>query len=190
MKITMEYRVTMIYNRSTFINFVKAFKLRNKFSYMLLMLLSLAPKLIGGAFVLIGVINAASFIWMMIIEKSLTSIYLFLIPIIFTITGLSILFRVDYKKLDESMWEKYNYKGDEVTYNFYQDYFIQHMKLSEHKLDYQIIESIYEDKFQYYLFINESIAHIIDKNGFKIGDSEQFAKFISERTGHGINKIK
>ena len=186
----MGYRVTMVYDHISFINFVKVFKRRNKFSYLLLVFLSLIPKLIGGLFVLIGAINTISFMWTMIIEKSLISIYLFLLPIVFIVTGVSILFKFDYKRLDESMWEKYNYKGNVVIYNFHQEYFTQHMNLSEHKFDYQIIESIYEDKFQYYLFINDSIAHIIDKKGFEVGDSEQFAEFISGRTGHNVNKIK
>ena len=49
------------------------------------------------------------------------------------------------------MWKKYNKKGSEIKFCFYEGEFSQLESLVEHKYNYSIINKIYEDKSAYYL---------------------------------------
>lgn len=186
----MEYKIVVKYNQMDFIGFTKAWEYQSK-PLRVLRIISKALFIIAGGFLLLlGGISVIQFIWGLIVGNSVLPLSYIPLPIAFIIIGLLLLTRSDYKRMGKLLWKKYNEKGSEIIYNFYEGYFTEHMAASEHKFDYSIIKSIYEDKLRYYLFVDKSVAHIINKAGFEVGNSEQFAAFISKQVGQGVNQIK
>jgi hypothetical protein len=64
-----------------------------------------------------------------------------------------------------------------------------HIKNAEQqgKASYDSIVNIAENDEYFFLFINESTAHLLRKTDFTLGDAETFAAFIEGRTGLRMN---
>ncbi len=181
----MGYKVAMTYKQTDFIEFMKVCQNQSKSVSLLHMVSKAGFRLAGVLLILIGSINIACFIGGLIDgDRALH------ISVAFVIIGKLLLMSSDYRRLGKLMWEKYNDKSSEIIYYFYDRCFIEYKETSEHKFDYSVIKSIYEDKLRYYLFVDESVAHIINKSGFQIGDSKQFATFIAKQAGIDVKQIK
>lgn len=74
--------------------------------------------------------------------------------------------------------EKYtNIKQNDITFSFYKYYFTVNTKTVYYFKLYRVFET--EDYF--YLYIDDENAAAVNKNGFKIGTSEEFTKFIKKK---------
>ncbi|HBV68546.1 MAG TPA: hypothetical protein DEF04_10415 [Clostridiales bacterium] len=183
--VNMGYKIVMTYNQTDFIKFMKACQNQIRPVRVLRMVSISGFRLAGVLLILIGGINIACFIGGLIDgDRALH------ISVAFVIIGQLLLMSSDYRRLGKLMWEKYDGKGSEIAYYFYDRCFIEYKETSEHKFDYSVIKGIYEDKLRYYLFVDESVAHIINKSGFQIGDSKQFAIFIAKQAGMDVKQIK
>jgi hypothetical protein len=185
----MEYKVVVTYSEADFINFVKAYQYKR----IPFRIISIASKVVtslsGGLFLIAGSFNIIFSVWELIIGSKEYRPFIG-IPIAFIIIGILLLSKSNCNLLGNLMWRNYNDKGSEIKFHFYEGAFTEHTAVSEHKFNYSVIKSIYEDKVAYYLFVDKSNGHIINKSGFEAGDSKQFATFISEQTGQKVNQIK
>jgi hypothetical protein len=183
-----EYKVTVTYNKADFINFAKAYQ----YQILPFRILSIAYKIgitLTGVSLILASINSIIFLILELITKGKTN-RPFILSILLIIFVTFVIIGSNNKLLGILSWRKFNEKGSEIKYHFYDKEFTEHTPASEHKLNYSVIKRIYEDKVAYYLFIDKSHGYIISKSGFVDCDSNQFATFISEQTGLKVNQIK
>lgn len=70
---------------------------------------------------------------------------------------------------------------EEIIYNFYDKYF-EIIKTNQiQKMKYNNICKIHQDRYNFYFYINETRAFIIDKKGFVEGELKDFKIFIKKK---------
>ncbi len=67
------------------------------------------------------------------------------------------------------------------TYKFYKHYFTSQNKEGKAQTMYFKIYKVIETKTHFYIYISKEYAFIVAKNGFEIGSSEEFKKFIKKK---------
>ena len=70
-----------------------------------------------------------------------------------------------------------------VVYRFDSEGFHLRNARQQGRASYDSIINLAETEEYYFLFINESTAHLFRKTDFTLGDAESFAAFIESRTG-------
>ncbi len=63
------------------------------------------------------------------------------------------------------------------TFSFYQYFF----KIDNQRKYYLELYKVIETNDYFYLYFNEDYAALVSKNGFKLGDSKEFSKFIKKK---------
>lgn len=185
----MEYEVILKYKKNDFINLSKILHYQKK-SLRIFKMADRILSILSGGFLIIFSI----FIFIFFIDTQLTTnntikpplevpIIMIAMEIIYILISI-----YNYGLSGKLMWKKYNKKGSEIKFCFYEGEFSQLESLVEHKYNYSIVNKIYEDKSAYYLLIDKANGFIINKYG--ITNPQQFATFISEKTGLKIVKIK
>lgn len=144
-------------NRNNFINFHQ-----NKYGKKELM----KTLLIIATFLYMIIFNIIYLNWRFI---------LLLIPI-------SIIVYLLYKHIDKKKKEKNKkQKNREFTFYFYK----RHLKIKSgrqfERMTYFEIKKIFETDENFFLYTGEKHSLILDKDGFEIGTSEEFAEFIKEK---------
>ena len=66
-------------------------------------------------------------------------------------------------------------------YNFYNNYFINSNVKGKCKFYYFKLYKVIENDTNFYLYINHEYAFIISKNGFKIGNCDDFRNFLKKK---------
>lgn len=87
-------------------------------------------------------------------------------------------------------WKRYSPKNTEALVEFWEDYFAGYMPTSESRTSYTVIQSIFEDQAHYFLFASKNSAVIVRKDGFTVGDPNEFGTWIAEKTGEEITKLR
>ena len=70
---------------------------------------------------------------------------------------------------------------EEIIYNFYERYFEIINNKKTQKMKYYKLYKIHQDKTNFYFYIDETHAYIIDKRGFVKGSLTEFREFISKK---------
>ncbi len=81
------------------------------------------------------------------------------------------------KRYKKTKKEYSNKKENFFTFSFYDWFFT----LNDTTFYYFKLYKAFETKDCFYLYINEDTAVMVNKNGFKIGTSEEFSKFIKKK---------
>lgn len=69
----------------------------------------------------------------------------------------------------------------EFTFNFFNNYLeIKAIKVNN-KIPYYKFHRVYETKDNFYLYLDDEYSVLINKNGFVIGSTEEFRKFIKKK---------
>lgn len=72
------------------------------------------------------------------------------------------------------------------TYVFY-DKYMQIINSSNNiKLNYYKLYKVFETKNYFYLYINKNYSFVLSKDGFSIGNPDDFYKFIKKKTWYKI----
>ena len=109
-----------------------------------------------------------------IIEKNLIFILLFV-----ALTVFLFLLRIycPTKRHEKAKSEYAGNKEKAYTFSFYKNYFT----IGEKFVYYFKLYRIFETDHYFYLYIDDENAVLLSKNGFKIGSSEDFSKFIKKK---------
>ena len=104
------------------------------------------------------------------------------IPFIFLFIALLIIFllwRIYFpmKRYQKTQKKLSNIKEASYTFSFYNLYFLLDKKV----IYYFKLHKVFETKDYFYLYINPDYAMLISKNGFEIGTSDDFRKFIKKK---------
>jgi hypothetical protein len=78
-------------------------------------------------------------------------------------------------------WDHYADKGRAITYDFYDDGYVQSVGGTGPHASYAEILALAEDDGHFYLLTSPRTAHIIGKNSFQIGEATDFAAFITAK---------
>lgn len=70
---------------------------------------------------------------------------------------------------------------DEIIYNFYNMYFEVIRNNKKQRIWYQQLHKIYQDNLNFYFYLDETHALLIDKKGFIKGNLDEFKDFIQKR---------
>lgn len=181
----MEYEVVVKYNKTDYLNFLKICNNKNQAASIFNKIFKIIAILFGGFLFLFGIFRLISYIWMLI-TKNYTHTPPVGVAILIIIIGVAILIKYDYKISGIILWKISAKKIPVIKFFFYEEEFIQHTTISEHKYKYAIIKNIYESKSAYFIFIDDLNGFIINKYG--ITDPQQFTTFITEKTGLEIIK--
>ena len=71
--------------------------------------------------------------------------------------------------------------NDEMIYNFYNLYLEVIRNKEKQRIWYSRIYKIHQDDLNFYLYLDETHALLMDKKGFVKGNLEEFKEFISKR---------
>ena len=70
---------------------------------------------------------------------------------------------------------------EEILYKFYDRFFVVIKNNVKQKMRYSKLYKIHQDKFNFYLYIDETHAFIMSKSGFIEGNLKDFKMFISKK---------
>ena len=190
----MEFLVSEIYEKTDLYAFTNAVKMRNKKPIHTFYRFVIAIMFLLTQFLIIY--SMTVFIRAIKYASALRKVYL----IIMVVIGLLLIAYSVYRLVviitdrpflsERRCWKNYSNKGQTITYRFGDDRFEEHMEQSDHSYEYSIVESVYEDKKRFYLFVNRQSAHIIRKEDFRHGAPDDFRAFIEEKTGLRVQTIK
>ena len=144
-------------NRDNFINFHK-----NKYG---------KKELRYSVLIMIAILYMIIFLIMRLTWKAL----LFLIPI-----GLLVYFISEYT-INKKKKKKNKQKNKEYVFYFYETYIKIKAKRQFERMTYFEIKKIFETEENFFLYLDEKHSLILDKDGFEIGTSKEFAEFIKKK---------
>lgn len=72
-------------------------------------------------------------------------------------------------------------KEKEFIFKFYKRYFVVSDKKTRNKITYWRLYKAFEDKDNFYLYINKNYAFVLEKKGFNIGNYQEFMPFIKKK---------
>lgn len=72
------------------------------------------------------------------------------------------------------------------TYSFYDKYMTINNSKEKIKLNYYKLYKIFETENYFYLYINKNYSFVLSKNGFSIGNVEDFYRFIRKKIWYKI----
>lgn len=79
---------------------------------------------------------------------------------------------------------------EEITYNFYNLFFEVIKNDNKQNVLYTQIHRVYQDKDNFYFYLDDTHALIVDKRGFVKGTLGEFKEFISKRCLFRYRKLK
>lgn len=149
-----------IYNSKNYNQFIKFHGDKFNFSY--------------NAYTIVMLVLILYCIVLNIIQKN---IFLFLLFV--TMFALTILIRMylpgkRYQKTKKKFAEK---KQTSITIDFFKFYF----KVEQNIYPYLKLFKVFETKDYFYLYIDEETAILVNKNGFQLGNAEEFTNFIKKQ---------
>ena len=149
-----------IYNSKNYNQFIKFHGDKFNFSY--------------NAYTMVMLVLMLYCIVLNIIQKN---IFLFLLFV--TMFALTILIRMylpgkRYQKTKKKFAEK---KQTSITIDFFKFYF----KVEQNIYPYLKLFKVFETKDYFYLYIDEETAILVNKNGFQLGNAEEFTNFIKKK---------
>lgn len=109
-----------------------------------------------------------------ITQKNLSMFLLFLLLLI---VFLFIRIYLPVKRYQKTKKQIAKNKENNFAFSFYNLYFT----LNETTFYYFKLYKVFETNDYFYLYINEDNAAMVSKNGFKVGTSEEFSKFIKKK---------
>ena len=149
-----------IYNSKNYNQFIKFHGDKFNFSY--------------NAYTLVILILILYCIVLNIIQKSLFLALLFLFMFAFIVVFRIYLPGKRYQKTKKKFAEN---KQSKITIDFYKF----HFKIKQKIYPYLKLYKIFETKDYFYLYLDEENAILVDKRGFKLGTSIEFADFIKKK---------
>lgn len=87
----------------------------------------------------------------------------------------------NYKNPDRKRKNNKKQLGQEFTFEFTDKYVEIKAKKVDNKLSYRKFHRVYETKNNFYLYLDDEYAILIDKNGFTVGNVEDFRTFIKKK---------
>ena len=109
-----------------------------------------------------------------IINKNLKLILLFIL-LLFIFLIIKLYF--PYKMFKKSTAEIKKVESRNYTFNFYKFYFT----IEDKRFYYFKLYRVCETNDFFYLYASEDVAALVDKNGFEVGNAEDFSKFIKKK---------
>ena len=91
------------------------------------------------------------------------------------------------KVIENEMKSKKIEKEQEFIFKFFDRYFTIYSQKLNRQIRYWQLRKIFETEEFFYLYIDKTHALLLDKNGFEIGDSEQFRKFMKRKCKFRFN---
>ena len=154
------FKNTTIYNSKNYNQFIKFHGQKFNFSYNMYTLL------MAGLMIYCIILN--------IIHKNITFVLLFLTMLILTFV-----FRMYLPVKRYQYTKKKLAKNKQTSFNFafYKFYFTVNKKT----VWYFKLYKVFETKDYFYLYIDEENAVLVNKQGFKMGTSEEFSEFIKKK---------
>lgn len=134
-----------------------------------------------SAYIIIMVILLIYCIIFNVIQKNISFVLLFF-ALLLLLFFLKIYLPIKrYKKTQKQIK-----KNSTFTFNFYNLYFT----VNNNTFYYFKLYRVFETKDYFYLYVNEDNAALISKDGFKIGNAEDFSKFIKKKCFFKYHKQK
>ena len=109
-----------------------------------------------------------------IVEKDFLLMLMFLI-----LLALLLFFRIYLPNKRYNDTKKQYSKNKEIsfTFSFYKHYFV----LNNKTFYYLKLYKVFETEEYFYLYVDEENAALVNKNGFKVGTSDEFTEFIKKK---------
>lgn len=85
------------------------------------------------------------------------------------------------RTIEKELKSKKIQKEQEFIFKFYDKYFKVYSQKIDNKIYYWQLKKVFETSHFFYLYIDKTHAFLISKQGFDIGTSEQFTKFIHKK---------
>jgi len=149
-----------IYNSKNYNQFIKFHGEKFSFSYNLY------------TFVMLGLLLYC--IILNIIQKDILLFLLFLALFAFIIIFRMVLPAKKYQKTKKKFAQN---KETKISIDFFKFYF----KIEQEIYPYFKLYKVFETKDYFYLYVDEQNAVLVNKNGFKIGNLEDFTTFIKKK---------
>lgn len=191
----MSFHVKMAYEKEDFYAFGDAVLYGNGWSRGLALISRGCFLFAGGIFLLIG--GAGVFTWVRFLfqgelQGRMIGAYAGMagISVAFLLLGLTMIRRKSRNAIGWINWRRYRKDQIQLEYEFLEDCFWEHAPVSDHRMDYTVIQYVAEDRDRYFLFVNRGVAHILCKSGFLTGDPEVFGQWIGEKLGKEVIKIR
>ena len=127
---------------------------------------------------LIKAILAAICIIYMLIFNIISKNWRFLITLAFVLSALCLIVKYKAEKEKEKKKKK---KIKEFTFYFYEKYIKIKYRRQFERMRYFEVKKIFETDENFFLYTDESHSLILDKEGFIIGNSENFPEFIKKK---------
>ena len=109
-----------------------------------------------------------------ILQKNLAFLLLFFVMFILTIVFRMIFPLKRYQKTKEKLSKN---KPDKFIFTFYKF----HFSVAQKTFSYFKLYRVYETKDYFYLYIDQENAFLINKQGFKLGNTAEFTEFIKKK---------
>lgn len=99
-----------------------------------------------------------------------------------------------YRFIQPGQKNKKELRSDKVQNNlinyyfFYDNYFKVKNTIGNSKLKYSKLYKVYENDNYFYLYLDKNNSFILEKNGFMIGTSSDFEKFMKSKVGFKFKK--
>lgn len=90
------------------------------------------------------------------------------------------------KKVEKELKTEKFEKEKEVTYKFYEKFFVISEGMKTEKMKYSKLHRVFEAENFFYLYINIDHAFLLDKSTFTKGNTSEFLKFLRKKTFYKI----
>jgi len=136
----------------------------------------------GAAFFLIGA-------WQIIAALSGAAATRLFIAALFIAAGAFMLASGSAAQLGRSLWKRYPYKGEAVTYEFSQEGFTESVRDIRRSVEYSDVTGVCGDGERYYLLMSHGFSPVLPRADFREGDPAAFGAWAAGLAGVKLEEL-